>query len=142
MAYKGARFTSGLLDEMAAWTDPTTTLPSTRIHEAIERGGVDPETAKEAISEFAKHMRETVEPDVYEKLDREGYFDIAEPTMLPGRLHRAGAREPVTKVITADDVYTLFDIDGSLFAAVDPGRPEPADSDEFVDTIAPLEDLE
>jgi hypothetical protein len=142
MAYKGARFERILLDEMAAWTDPTKTLPSTQIHEAIERGGVDPATAREAISEFAAHMRETVESDVYDMLDRRGYFDIPAPTMLPGRLHRAGAREPVTKVITVDDVYTLFDVDGSLFAAVDPARPETADSGEFVDTIAPLEDLE
>lgn len=40
-----------------------------------------------------------------------------------------------------DEFYTLFDVDGRPWISIDPAKPETADSGEYADTIAPLEDL-
>jgi hypothetical protein len=161
MVYEGARADRVILDEMSGWHERTpatftfgwadgTTSTTTGISSVETRGGIDPDKAKAAVEEFAAKMRETLEPDVYAMMDREGYFDILAPTVMePGRLHRAGAPDPVVRTITwpsgkfvipMDEGLTMFEEDGTITFGLDPAKP--ADSDEFADTIAPLESLE
>lgn len=120
--------------------DPHDTIRATErigtaIHEAAEKSLGEPladttrvlssfddnaAAARRAIEEFAAEMRARS-------------ADITEHR--PSRLHRIGT---VTKTfhvtIEDDESYTLFDVDGRPWLAVDPAN--------WVDTIPPLNDIE
>lgn len=86
--------------------------------------------ARCAIEEFAAELRARS-------------ADITEHR--PSRLHRVGTATETfhgTFHATVDDdaFYALFDRDGTITAGIDPARP--VGSDEWVDTIAPLPNIE
>jgi hypothetical protein len=145
----GARTHGVFMDEISGWhekppatftftwadgtTSTTTGIASTAIHESLEaRGGIDPEEAKRSIEEFSRRMREKLDPSVYEKLDRDGYFDTG---AIPSR--PTSATRTITGKFTADEGLTMFEEDGTVTFGLDP-----ADPSHFTDTIAPLENLE